>query len=70
MPLTALALILAAAFCHATWNLILKRSKGGGDDGAAVGGDCAGVMLKATLRSKRFSLASAERYSASSIHIV
>ena len=30
MPLTALALILAAAFCHATWNLILKRSRGGG----------------------------------------
>ena len=30
MPLTALALILVAAFCHATWNLVLKRSKGGG----------------------------------------
>ena len=30
MPLSALALILIAAFCHATWNLILKRSKGGG----------------------------------------
>lgn len=30
MPLSALALILVAAFCHATWNLILKRSKGGG----------------------------------------
>ena len=30
MPLTALVLILIAAFCHATWNLILKRSKGGG----------------------------------------
>jgi drug/metabolite transporter (DMT)-like permease len=30
MPASALALILLAAFCHATWNLILKRSKGGG----------------------------------------
>ncbi len=30
MPASALALILVAAFCHATWNLILKRSKGGG----------------------------------------
>ena len=30
MPLSALALILVAAFCHATWNLILKRSRGGG----------------------------------------
>ena len=30
MPLSALALILIAAFCHATWNLILKRSRGGG----------------------------------------
>lgn len=26
----ALGLILAAAFCHATWNLALKRSSGGG----------------------------------------
>ncbi len=30
MPLTALLLVLAAAFFHATWNLILKRSPGGG----------------------------------------
>ena len=26
----ALGLVLAAALCHATWNLFLKRSKGGG----------------------------------------
>jgi len=26
----ALTLVLLAAFCHATWNLFLKRSKGGG----------------------------------------
>ena len=30
MPLSALLLILAAAFFHATWNLILKKSPGGG----------------------------------------
>lgn len=30
MPLSALALILAAAFFHATWNLVLKKSPGGG----------------------------------------
>lgn len=30
MPLSALALILLAAFFHATWNLILKKSPGGG----------------------------------------
>ena len=30
MPLSALLLILFAAWCHATWNLILKQSKGGG----------------------------------------
>ena len=30
MPLSALLLILFAAWCHATWNLFLKRSKGGG----------------------------------------
>ena len=30
MPLSALLLILFAAWCHATWNLFLKQSKGGG----------------------------------------
>ncbi len=30
MPLSALALVLAAAFFHATWNLVLKKSPGGG----------------------------------------
>ena len=30
MPLFALALVLMAAFCHATWNLFLKKSQGGG----------------------------------------
>ena len=30
MPTTALAMILLAALCHATWNLFLKQSKGGG----------------------------------------
>ncbi len=30
MPLSALLLILVAAFFHATWNLILKKSPGGG----------------------------------------
>ena len=30
MPLSALLLVLSAAWCHATWNLFLKRSKGGG----------------------------------------
>ena len=30
MPLSALLLILFAAWCHATWNLFLKKSKGGG----------------------------------------
>lgn len=30
MPLTALLLILVAAWCHATWNLFLKKSGGGG----------------------------------------
>ena len=30
MPLSALLLILFAAWCHATWNLFLKRSQGGG----------------------------------------
>ena len=30
MSFTALALVLGAAWCHATWNLFLKRSKGGG----------------------------------------
>ncbi|MFG6448780.1 EamA family transporter [Roseateles sp. BYS180W] len=30
MPLTALALVLAAALCHACWNLMAKKS-GGGD---------------------------------------
>ncbi|HEX4328858.1 MAG TPA: EamA family transporter [Burkholderiales bacterium] len=30
MPLYALALVLLAAFCHATWNLFLKKSQGGG----------------------------------------
>ena len=30
MPLFALLLILAAAFFHATWNLVLKKSPGGG----------------------------------------
>jgi drug/metabolite transporter (DMT)-like permease len=30
MPLSALLLILVAAWCHATWNLFLKKSRGGG----------------------------------------
>ena len=30
MPLTALFLVLVAAWCHATWNLFLKKSRGGG----------------------------------------
>jgi drug/metabolite transporter (DMT)-like permease len=30
MSVPALLLVLAAAWCHATWNLFLKRSKGGG----------------------------------------
>ena len=30
MSLLALALVLTAAFCHATWNLFLKKSQGGG----------------------------------------
>ncbi|MBL8384491.1 MAG: hypothetical protein JNM90_15535 [Burkholderiales bacterium] len=30
MPLSALLLILVAAWCHATWNLFLKKSGGGG----------------------------------------
>ena len=30
MTLFALALVLAAACCHATWNLFLKKSQGGG----------------------------------------
>ena len=30
MPLSALLLILFAAWCHATWNLFLKKSHGGG----------------------------------------
>jgi drug/metabolite transporter (DMT)-like permease len=30
MSLTALGLILVAAWCHATWNLLLKQSRGGG----------------------------------------
>ena len=30
MSTFALTLVLLAAFCHATWNLFLKRSKGGG----------------------------------------
>jgi drug/metabolite transporter (DMT)-like permease len=30
LPLLALALVLTAAFCHATWNLFLKKSQGGG----------------------------------------
>jgi drug/metabolite transporter (DMT)-like permease len=30
MSLTALGLILLAAWCHATWNLMLKKSRGGG----------------------------------------
>jgi len=30
LPLFALALVLTAAFCHATWNLFLKKSQGGG----------------------------------------
>src|SRR5689334_4705248 len=30
MPLTALGLIVAAAFIHASWNLLVKRAEGGG----------------------------------------
>lgn len=30
MPLSALLLVLVAAWCHATWNLFLKKSRGGG----------------------------------------
>lgn len=30
MPTLALVLVLIAAFCHATWNLFLKKSQGGG----------------------------------------
>jgi len=30
LSLLALALVLTAAFCHATWNLFLKKSQGGG----------------------------------------
>lgn len=30
MPAYALLMVLAAAFCHATWNLFLKKSQGGG----------------------------------------
>ena len=30
MPILALLLVLLAAFCHATWNLFLKKSQGGG----------------------------------------
>lgn len=31
MPLTALLLVLAAALCHASWNLIAKRNGGGSE---------------------------------------
>ena len=30
MPLSALGLIVAAAFIHASWNLLIKRAEGGG----------------------------------------
>jgi drug/metabolite transporter (DMT)-like permease len=30
LPILALLLVLLAAFCHATWNLFLKKSQGGG----------------------------------------
>lgn len=31
MPLSGLALVLAAAFCHATWNFFVKRINGGAE---------------------------------------
>ena len=29
MPVSALALVVAAAFIHAYWNLLVKRAEGG-----------------------------------------
>ena len=47
MPLSALALVLAAALLHATWNIIAKRS--GGDNRFALIGSLQLVVLWAPL---------------------
>ena len=31
MSATALALVLAGAFCHAVWNIVAKKAGGGAD---------------------------------------
>ncbi len=43
MPLVAILLVLAAAICHATWNLVAKRA-GGGSNFVLIGAILVGVV--------------------------